>query len=42
MAQASTSHYIPGNTYYGFAAGPAGLRVVNFRASADVSFYPKS
>ena len=36
-----SSLYIPGDSYYGFTAGPNGLRIVNFRASADVSFYPK-
>lgn len=36
-----SSVYIPGNTFYGFTAGPDGLRILNFRASADVSFYPK-
>lgn len=41
ILKAGSSVYIPGNTFYGFRAGPEGLRVVNFRASADVSFYPK-
>ena len=36
-----SSVYIPGDTYYGFKAGPEGLRIVNFRARADVSFYLK-
>jgi len=35
------SIYIPGNTFYGFRAGPDGLRLLNFRARADVSFYPR-
>lgn len=38
---AGSSIYIPGNTFYSFHAGPDGLRIVNFRANADVSFYPK-
>ena len=38
---AGSSVYIPGDTFYGFKAGPNGLRIVNFRARADVSFYPK-
>lgn len=37
-----SSVYIPGNTYYGFTAGPDGLRIVNFRGRVDVSFYAKS
>ncbi len=36
-----SSVYIPGNTFYGFTAGPDGLRIVNFRAKLDVSFTPK-
>jgi quercetin dioxygenase-like cupin family protein len=39
---AGSSVYIPGGTFYGFSAGPNGLRIVNFRARADVSFYPKA
>lgn len=42
VLKAGSSVYIPGNTFYGFTAGPNGLRIVNFRASADVSFYPKT
>lgn len=38
VLQAGSSIYIPGNTFYGFKAGPDGLRIVNFRARADVSF----
>ena len=41
VLKAGSSIYIPGNTYYGFTAGPEGLRVVNFRGRADVSFHPK-
>jgi quercetin dioxygenase-like cupin family protein len=41
VLRAGSSVYIAGDTFYGFRAGPNGLRVVNFRASADVSFYPK-
>lgn len=41
VLKAGSSIYIPGNTFYSFHAGPNGLRVVNFRASADISFYPK-
>ncbi len=40
--KAGSSVYIPGDTYYGFTAGPNGLRIINFRARADVSFYPKN
>jgi mannose-6-phosphate isomerase-like protein (cupin superfamily) len=36
---AGSSVYIPGNTYYSFTAGAEGLRIVNFRARCDVSFY---
>jgi quercetin dioxygenase-like cupin family protein len=39
VLNAGSSVYIPGNTYYGFSAGPTGLRIVNFRAKCDVSFY---
>ena len=39
VLNAGSSVYIPGNTYYGFTAGAAGLRIVNFRARCDVSFY---
>lgn len=42
VLRAGSSVYIPGDTFYGFTAGPNGLRIVNFRASADVSFYLKS
>jgi quercetin dioxygenase-like cupin family protein len=42
VLKAGSAVYIPGNTYYGFTAGPEGLRVVNFRARADVSFYARS
>ena len=39
VLKAGSSVYIPGNTYYSFTAGTAGLRIVNFRARCDVSFY---
>ena len=39
VLSAGSSVYIPGKTYYSFTAGPAGLRIVNFRARCDVSFY---
>ena len=39
---AGSSIYIPGGTFYGFTAGPNGLRILNFRASADVSVYFKN
>jgi quercetin dioxygenase-like cupin family protein len=42
VLEAGSSMYIPGNTYYGFTAGPKGLRVLNFRASADVSVHFKN
>lgn len=41
ILRSGSSVYIPGNTFYGFKAGPDGLRVLNFRSRADVSFYPK-
>ena len=41
VLHAGSSIYIPGNTFYGFTAGANGLRIVNFRARADVSFHPK-
>jgi quercetin dioxygenase-like cupin family protein len=36
-----SSVYIEGETLYGFRAGPAGLRFLNFRARQDTSFVPK-
>lgn len=39
VLNAGSSVYIPGNTYYSFTAGADGLRIVNFRARCDVSFY---
>jgi quercetin dioxygenase-like cupin family protein len=39
VLSAGSSVYIPGNTYYSFTAGAGGLRIVNFRARCDVSFY---
>jgi len=41
ILKAGSSVYIPGNTFYGFTAGPEGLRIVNVRARVDVSFYAK-
>lgn len=41
VLKAGSSIYIPGNTFYSFNAGPNGLRVVNFRGKADISFYAK-
>ena len=32
---------IPGNTLYGFRAGPEGLRFLNFRPRADTTFITK-
>ncbi len=42
VLRAGSSVYIPGNTYYSFTAGPTGLRIVNFRARCDVSFYAQA
>jgi redox-sensitive bicupin YhaK (pirin superfamily) len=36
-----TSIFIPGNTLYGFVAGPAGCRYLNFRAEADSTYFTK-
>jgi redox-sensitive bicupin YhaK (pirin superfamily) len=38
---AGSSIFIPGNTLYGFRAGPTGCRYLNFRAQADSSFFTK-
>jgi quercetin dioxygenase-like cupin family protein len=35
------SLHIPGNTLYSFKSGPAGLRVLNFRAHADATYITK-
>lgn len=36
-----TSIFIPGNTLYGFTAGDAGCRYLNFRAQADSTYFGK-
>ena len=36
-----SSFFIPGNTLYGFRAGPEGCRYLNFRARADSTFFTK-
>ena len=36
-----SSFFIPGNTLYGFRAGPEGCRYLNFRAQADSTFFTK-
>ena len=36
-----SSFFIPGNTLYGFRAGSAGCRYLNFRARADTTFFTK-
>ena len=36
-----SSVFIAGGSYYGFKAGPEGLRFINFRARADYSFHRK-
>lgn len=36
-----SSFFIPGNTLYGFRAGPAGCRYLNFRAQADSTYFTK-
>lgn len=41
LVGAGSSIFIAGNTLYGFAAGPRGLRFVNFRARGDDSFMTK-
>jgi quercetin dioxygenase-like cupin family protein len=35
------SMFIPGNTLYGFRAGPDGCRYLNFRAQADSTYFTK-
>jgi quercetin dioxygenase-like cupin family protein len=37
-----SSVYIEGDTLYGFRAGPAGLRFLNFRSRQDTSFVAKA
>ena len=36
-----SSFFIPGNTLYGFRAGPQGCRYLNFRAQADSTYFTK-
>jgi quercetin dioxygenase-like cupin family protein len=36
-----SSMFIPGNTLYGFRAGPEGCRYLNFRAQADGTYLTK-
>jgi quercetin dioxygenase-like cupin family protein len=36
-----SSMFIPGNTLYGFRAGPDGCRYLNFRAQADSTYFSK-
>jgi redox-sensitive bicupin YhaK (pirin superfamily) len=36
-----SSMFIPGNTLYGFRAGPDGCRYLNFRAQADSTYFTK-
>jgi quercetin dioxygenase-like cupin family protein len=36
-----SSIFIPGNTLYGFSAGSAGLRLLNFRPRRDLTFITK-
>jgi len=38
---AGSSFFIPGNTLYGFRAGPEGCRYLNFRAQADSTYLTK-
>ena len=38
---AGSSFFIPGNTLYGFRAGPEGCRYLNFRAQADSTYFSK-
>jgi redox-sensitive bicupin YhaK (pirin superfamily) len=38
---AGASMFIPGNTLYGFRAGPDGCRYLNFRAQGDSTFFTK-
>ena len=35
------SFFIPGNTLYGFRAGPEGCRYLNFRSAADATYFTK-
>lgn len=41
VCAAGSSVFIPGNTLYGFRAGPAGCRYLNFRAHADSTYFSK-
>jgi len=41
VCAAGASLFIPGNTLYGFRAGPQGCRYLNFRARADSTFFTK-
>jgi quercetin dioxygenase-like cupin family protein len=36
-----SSFFVPGNTLYGFRAGPEGCRYLNFRAQADATYFTK-
>ncbi|MGO9872678.1 MAG: cupin domain-containing protein [Acidimicrobiia bacterium] len=36
-----SSFFIPGNTLYGFRAGPQGCRYLNFRAESDSTYFTK-
>jgi quercetin dioxygenase-like cupin family protein len=38
---AGSSFFVPGNTLYGFRAGPQGCRYLNFRAQADSTYFTK-
>lgn len=38
---AGSSVFVPGHTLYGFKAGPAGLRFLNFRATQDLVYLTK-
>ena len=39
--QAGSSVFVAGGTYYGFTAGPSGLRFLNFRPRADSTYHPR-
>jgi hypothetical protein len=42
VARAGDSVLIPGLTVYGFRAGPAGCRFLNFRPRRDRTYYSRA
>jgi quercetin dioxygenase-like cupin family protein len=41
VLEAGSSVHVPGQTLYGFHAGPTGLHFLNFRSRPDRSFYTR-